>query len=144
MIVPERLRAMIVDDNAYARQLAASILNQLGIGQIEEAAGGAAAIAAMLAQRFDFVLMDWYMPDMNGAAILELVRDLRFPAAARAPVIMMTAYPNRETIARARQLGAREVLTKPFAAAQLATVVGRLLPGGWSADEAEGEPQVFL
>ena len=49
---------------------------------------------------------------------------------------MMTAYPTRETFARAKELGAIDILTKPFTASHIAGILGGLLPNGWSVDEA--------
>ena len=148
MIVPDKLSALIVDDNAYARAAASATLRKLGLTNIVEADGGAMAVGSLLANRYDVVLLDWYMPEMNGAALLQVMRDPRFGANGAAPVIVMTAYPNRETIARARQLGSTEVLTKPFTAAQVGSVLGRLLPHGWDLppDAVSGDAQarIFL
>ncbi len=134
---------MVVDDNAYARAGVTAILRKLGLVTIDERAGAAAGVAAMLAQRYDIVFMDWYMPEMNGAAMLEVVRAPHFPATGQAPVVMITAYPNRETFARAKELGASEVLVKPFNVAQVATALGRLVPSGWALPDDDAS-QVLL
>lgn len=145
MIVPEKLRALIVDDNAYARLAAAAILRKLGLGTIEDVGSAPLAIDAILRQRYDIVLMDWYMPEMNGAAMLQVMRSAHFGPHGLVPVIVMTAYPNRETFARAKELGAAEIVTKPFTAAHIAGALGRLLPSGWGlADEDPGDRQVLL
>ena len=148
MIIPGNIKAMIVDDNAYARTTVAAMLRKLGLDQIAEFGGGALAAATLLGDRYDIMFMDWYMPDMNGAALLQLLRDPRFGPHGQLPVIMMTAYPNRDTFARAKELGANEVLTKPFAASHVAAAFGRLLPSGWSlpedAPDAEQEAKFFL
>ena len=145
LIVPEKLKALIVDDNAYARSAAAATLRKLGVGTIDDVGSAALAIDAMLGQRYDVVLMDWYMPEMNGAAMLQILRGRHFGPNGAVPVIMMTAYPTRETFARARELGAEDILTKPFTAAQVAGILGRLMPNGWGlADEASSEGQVLL
>ena len=121
----------------------AATLRRLGLAEIDEHAGAASALGAMLGKRYDIVFMDWYMPDMNGAALLEILRGPHFPPNALAPVVMVTAYPNRETFARARELGVGEILVKPFTVAQVATTLGKLLPGGWGLDEDDGA-QVLL
>ena len=146
MIVPDRLKALIVDDNAYARVATAATLRKLGLTSIEELGGGAAAVGAILANRYDVMFMDWYMPDMNGAALLEIIRDARFSPNGKLPVIMITAYPNRETTARARELGANEVLAKPFTANHVATALSRVIPDDWSlpADEPPKEKGQFF
>lgn len=141
MIIPGRLRALVVDDNAYARAISASGLKKLGVGEIVEADGGAAAILALLGEPFDLMLMDWYMPDVSGAGVMTVLRDTKFGAAARTPVILMTAYASRDNIARARELGVNEVLVKPFTTDQLGTALGRVLG---EAARASGDDSVFL
>lgn len=137
MIVPEKLKALIVDDNAYARVAAAATLRKLGLGTIDEVETAARAIDDILGMRYDVVLMDWYMPEMNGAAMLQVMRGPNFGPNGQVPVIMMTAYPTRETFARARALGAVDILTKPFSASHIAGILGRLLPNGWNVGEPE-------
>lgn len=148
MILPQDLKALIVDDNAYARTAVAATLRKLGLVSIDELAGAAPAVGAIQATRYDIVFMDWYMPEMNGAALLEVIRDPRFSANGQrngqVPVVMMTAYPNRETIARARELGASEVLTKPFTLAHAAAALGRLMPDGWQIPDEPEVGQVLL
>jgi two-component system, chemotaxis family, chemotaxis protein CheY len=141
VIIPGRLRALVVDDNAYARAISASGLKKLGVGQIVEADGGAAAILALLGEPFDLMLMDWYMPDVSGAGVMTVLRDARLGAAAKTPVILMTAYASRDNIARARELGVNEVLVKPFTTDQLGTALSRVLG---DAAQAAGDGSVFL
>lgn len=141
MIIPGRLRALVVDDNAYARAISASGLKKLGVGTVVEADGGAAAILALLSEPFDLMLMDWYMPDVSGAGVMTVLRDARLGVAAATPVILMTAYASRDNIARARQLGVNEVLVKPFTTDQLGTALSRVLG---QAAQAAGDGAVFL
>jgi len=144
MILPQDLKALVIDDNAYARTAIAATLRKLGLVDIDELAGAAAAVGAIQANRYDIVFMDWYMPEMNGAARLEVIRDPRFAGNGQVPVVMITAYPNRETLARARQLGANEVLTKPFTLAHAAAALGRLLPDGWQIPDEPEAGKVLL
>ena len=141
VIIPGRLRALVVDDNAYARAISAMSLKKLGVGEVIEADGGAEAILALLSAPFDFVLMDWYMPEVSGAGLMTVLRDVRFGAAQATPVILMTAYASRENIARARELGVNEVLVKPFTTEQLGTALGRILG---QAQLAAGDDSIFL
>ena len=141
MIIPGRLRALVVDDNAYARAISAMSLKKLGIGEVVEADGGAEAILALLSAPFDLMLMDWYMPEVSGAGLMTVLRDSRFGAAQAMPVILMTAYASRENIARARELGVNEVLVKPFTTDQLGTALGRILG---QAQLAAGDDSIFL
>lgn len=141
MIIPGRLRALVADDNAYARAISSASLAKLGIGDVVEADGGASAILQLMSQPFDLMLMDWYMPDVSGAGVMTVLRDPRFGAASQTPVILMTAYASRDNVARARQLGVNEVLVKPFTTDQLGTALGRVLG---EAARAAGDDSVFL
>ena len=141
MIIPGRLRALVVDDNAYARAISATGLKKLGVGEVVEADGGAAAILHLMSEPFDLMLMDWYMPDVSGAGVMTVLRDARFGVASRLPVILMTAYASRDNVNRARQLGVNEVLVKPFSTDQLGTALGRVLG---EATRAAGDDSVFL
>lgn len=141
MIIPGRLRALVVDDNAYARAISANGLKKLGVGQIVEAEGGAAAILELLGEPFDLMLMDWYMPDVSGAGVMTVLRDPRLGPASQTPVILMTAYASRDNIVRARELGVNEVLVKPFTTDQLGTALSRVLGTG---TQAVGDGSVFL
>lgn len=127
MIIPAKLRILVVDDNAYARVISAQNLRRLGVQDIAEASGGAEAILLLLRQEFDLLLMDWYMPDVSGAGLLHILRDDRFGHASQMPVIMMTAYASRENVERAKTLGVNEVLPKPFTAEQLGAALRRAL-----------------
>jgi len=136
MLVPERVKALIVDDNAYARSAMAAILRKLGIRQISETGTAPEALLTLMSRSFDVLLMDWYMPDMSGAALARILRDPRFGPHGRLPVVLMTAYPSREVISAAKDLGISEILTKPMTLDQVSLVLQRLL-GGWDipADE---------
>lgn len=141
MIIPGRLRALVVDDNAYARAISAASLKKLGVGEVIEADGGAAAILHLMSEPFDLMLMDWYMPDISGAGVMTVLRDSRFGAASNLPVILMTAYASQDNIKRARELGVNEVLVKPFTTDHLGTALGRVLG---QAARAAGDESVFL
>ncbi len=143
MQLPARLRALVVDDNAYARAISAMNFNKIGISQVDEADDGAQAILMLINQTYDVLLMDWYMPEISGAGLLTVVRDPRFGRASTIPVILMTAYASRENITRARALGVNEILVKPFTAEQLGVAVGRVL-APIAPPRAKGQDEVFL
>jgi len=136
MIIPGRLRALVIDDNTYARAICTVGLNKLGINEVEEAENGAEAILKLMSAPFHFVLMDWYMPDINGAGVMQVLRDSRFGAPVATPVILMTGYPSQDNIARARQLGVNDVLAKPFTTEQLGMAVRRVLPPAEELDSS--------
>lgn len=144
--MPERLSALIVDDNAYARSSTAAMLRKLGISKIAEAAGGVEAVTLLHSEPLDVLVMDWYMPEVSGAGLIGIVRRSRHARLKSLPVIVMTGYASRETIGKARELGAGEVLTKPFTPEHLSAALRRVLPDGWGAAAApgKGDDQFFL
>lgn len=146
MLVPERLKAIIVDDNAYARAATAATLRKLGLSHITECDSGADAIGSLLSVRHDVMFMDWYMPEMSGAALIQTLRDPRFGSHGTLPVIMMTAYPSRDMMQKARDAGITEILTKPFTPAHTAAALNKALAISLSPapDRAKAEGQVFL
>lgn len=150
MLVPDRLRALVVDDNAYARAATAATLRKLGLVQIVESATGSDALLTLLEHRFDVLFMDWYMPEMSGAALLQTIRDPRFGPSHSVPVVLMTAYPSREVLTAAKALGINDTLTKPFTAANLSAALQRVLAVWQLPDEevpmkiASGDGPVFL
>lgn len=137
------LKVLVVDDNTYAREIAGALLNALGVTDIVMAEGGAAAVGALRTRWPDLVLLDWYMPEVSGAGLLQIIRDPRFgPPGLR--VILMTAYASRENIGRARALGVDGVLIKPFTQAHLATALRALAPSHWSGGSATGTDDTFF
>lgn len=136
MLVPDQLRALVVDDNAYARAGAAASLRKLGLKHVVETPTAPEALLTLMAEPFDLLLMDWYMPDMNGASLLRILRDPRFGKHGRLATLMMTAYPSKEVFGQARELGISDVLAKPIETAQLAALIQKHL-GGWSLPEED-------
>ncbi|MCS6761877.1 MAG: response regulator [Candidatus Devosia symbiotica] len=51
--------------------------------------------------QFDFILMDWYMPEISGAGLMTILRNPRFGEPSATPVILMTGYASRKNIAKA-------------------------------------------
>ncbi|PHV23419.1 hypothetical protein CSQ92_10690 [Janthinobacterium sp. BJB446] len=102
---------LLVDDDDNCRKLLAGLLAPLGF-QLQEAAGGVQAQAMLAAQRYDIVLSDWRMPDMDGLA---LTRWLRAQSALVQPrLVIMTASAFEEEKQEALAAGADGFLRKPI------------------------------
>ena len=111
------MRILIVDDFSTMRRIVKNLLNDLGFTNTAEAEDGNAALAALRASKFDFVVTDWNMPGMTG---IELLKNIRADAnLAKLPVLMVTAEAKREQIIEAAQSGVNGYIIKPFTAATL-------------------------
>jgi two-component system, chemotaxis family, chemotaxis protein CheY len=115
--VNKNMRILIVDDFSTMRRIVKNLLNDLGFTNTAEAEDGNAALAALRASKFDFVVTDWNMPGMTG---IELLKNIRADAnLAKLPVLMVTAEAKREQIIEAAQSGVNGYIIKPFTAATL-------------------------
>jgi len=116
---PTSTRFLVVDDFQLMRQIVRNLLKELGYLNTEEAVDGASALKALGSGRYDFVLIDWNMPKMDGLDFLRQVR--ANPAMAKIPVLMVTAEAKRENILAAVEAGASGYIVKPFNAATLSS-----------------------
>lgn len=105
------MRALIVDDSRFVRNLLRGMLKASGV-ECEEAENGQAGMDVLRGSaRFDVAFVDWNMPVMNG---LEMVRQVRAESYDQMKVIMVTTEGDKENILRALSAGADEYLMKPF------------------------------
>jgi two-component system, chemotaxis family, chemotaxis protein CheY len=111
------LKYLIVDDFSTMRRIVRGLLKEMGCENTEEAEDGAVALAALKAQKFDFVVCDINMPNMNGFDFLKAVR--ADEALKHIPVLMVTAEARKEDIVLAAQTGASGYIVKPFTKATL-------------------------
>jgi DNA-binding response OmpR family regulator len=106
----DRPRLLIVDDVADNRQILCRRFGLRGFDTVE-AESGLRALQLLTQQRFDTVLLDVMMPDMDGLTVLTRIRAQYAPAAL--PVIMVTALSEGGDVVRALTLGANDYLSKP-------------------------------
>jgi DNA-binding response OmpR family regulator len=109
-------RVLVIDDDHYMRKVVRSLLQANGIRTFYDAQDGATGLEAIIALNPDVVILDWDLPDINGAEFMRIVRSpLTFPAPA-VPVIMLTGQVERKTVLEAVRLGVNEFLCKPISA----------------------------
>ena len=113
---------LVVDDDAVARQLLAEALRKDGY-DVEIAAGGADAIALGETKRFDVVLTDIRMGEVDGLAVLREFRQ-RSPETA---IVLLTAFGSMDGAIEAIKQGAYDYLAKPFKKEEIRLVVRRSL-----------------
>ena len=118
-------RLLVVDDIEDNRFTLTRRLNRQGYEDIVEAANGREALEALRAGRFDLVLLDVMMPEMNGYETLERIKT--DPSLRDIPVIMISALDDMDSVIRCIKAGAEDYLPKPFNAALLRARVGASL-----------------
>jgi two-component system chemotaxis response regulator CheY len=114
---PVASRILTVDDMATMRKIIKSLLNQLGYTNIDEAENGKEALAKLKQNKYDLVLLDWNMPEMDGITLLQEIR--KDTHLKDIPVIMVTAEAKKENVLIAIQSGANNYIVKPFTAETL-------------------------
>ncbi len=106
--VPKR-RILVADDEPLIRLDLREMLSGLGYQVVGEASDGATAVRLARETLPDLVIMDIQMPELDG---LEAARILTEEAIA--PILLLTAYSQRELVERAQQVGVVGYLVKPF------------------------------
>lgn len=110
----DNLRILIVDDNAHIRTLLRTILMALGVRAIDVAEEGRSGFEAFCRLDYDIVFTDFEMQPVGGLDFVDLVRTSRKSPNPYTPIIMITAFSDRERVMRARDHGVTEFLAKPF------------------------------
>jgi response regulator NasT len=103
------MRVLIAEDEALIRLDLREMLEEEGFEVVGEAADGEQAVALATELRPDLVICDVKMPKMDGIAPAAQITEARI-----APVVMLTAFSQRDLIERARDAGAMAYLVKPF------------------------------
>jgi response regulator NasT len=112
------LRVVIAEDEALIRLDLKEMLTDAGYAVVGEAGDGARALELVHELRPDLVILDVRMPVMDGITAAESIATRRL-----APVVMVTAYSQRELVERARDAGAMAYVVKPFGAADLVPAI---------------------
>jgi DNA-binding response OmpR family regulator len=136
----ESSRILVVDDEADIRTLLRSLLERAGYA-VEEAADGRAGLRAFYGAAPDLVILDVTMPELDGWATLERIRDL-----SDVPVIMLTARGSELERVRGLTHGADDYVAKPFGRQELLARVQALLrrAGSRRKDVAERYADAFV
>ena len=143
------MKFLVIDDSMPMRRIVQNVLARLGHTDVVCAGNGREALKRLDAEQFDFVITDWYMPEMNG---LEFLRTLRRRERGRdVPIVVVTANASKADVAQAVDLRVNAYVLKPFTADflrqriaaicdELAGAAGASGPAADAAPEPAPEP----
>lgn len=108
----ESLEVLVVDDSALARKMIRRTLNKMGIEKITEADDGSEAIPLIQANRYDLIVTDFNMPEVDGHELLRFIRTESNQSSV--PVLMVTTEGDAGKLAAIQQDGVSAIMDKPF------------------------------
>ena len=115
---PAARRVLIAEDEVLIRMDLAEMLAEEGYDVVGQAGDGAKAVELAEELQPDLVILDVKMPVLDGIAAAERIAEKRI-----APVVILTAFSQRDLVERARDAGAMAYVVKPFNASQLLPAV---------------------
>ncbi len=115
----DRLRTLIVDDNAHMINIVKTILRGFGMKHFYDAQDAAEAFSLVKSESMDLIIVDYQMDLLDGLDFIKLVRTADDSPAPFIPVIMLTAYSERKRVIAARDAGVTEFCNKPVNAQEL-------------------------
>lgn len=116
--VAQPVRVLVAEDEAVIRLDLVEMLGECGYDVVGEASNGERAVQLAQELRPDLVVMDVKMPVLDGISAAEQIG-----AARLAPVVMLTAFSDRELVERARDAGVLAYVVKPFSANDLTPAI---------------------
>jgi signal transduction histidine kinase/ActR/RegA family two-component response regulator len=120
------LKVLVVEDNLVNQALAGRLLERRGY-DVVLAQTGRAAVAAHGRERFDVILMDVQMPEMDGLAATAAIRGAEEASGARTPIVAMTAHAMKGDRERCLAGGMDDYVSKPITEEELMTVIDRVV-----------------
>jgi two-component system, chemotaxis family, chemotaxis protein CheY len=119
------MKFLVVDDFSTMRRIVRGLLKEMGMSNSDEAEDGAIALKMLKNNKYDFVVSDINMPNMNGFELLKAIK--ADPDLRSLPVLMVTAEARKEDIVLAVQSGAAGYIVKPFTKATLEDKVIKIM-----------------
>jgi len=118
-------RVLVAEDNAINQQVVTALLRRLG-AQVQLVSDGVQAVQACRDGRFDLLLLDCQMPEMDGYEAAKQIRAMQ-AQGSRVPIVALTANASAEDRERCLAAGMDDYLTKPITSAKLTEVVSRYI-----------------
>jgi two-component system chemotaxis response regulator CheY len=118
------MRFLVIDDSLPMRRIITNVLSRLGHTDVVVASNGREALKRVETDRVDFIITDWYMPEMSG---LDFLRTLRGKEETKdVPIVIVTANGSRDDVAQAIELRVNAYVLKPFTAETLKDRIGAI------------------
>lgn len=118
-------KVLIVDDSKSTRELLCAAIEQLDGFTVIESASGFEALKMLPRHRFDLIITDINMPDINGLELINFVK--KNPNYRETPLFIVSTESSELNRRRGLELGAAEYLVKPFEPDALAALVLRYI-----------------
>jgi two-component system, chemotaxis family, chemotaxis protein CheY len=117
--------ALVVEDSAIMRGIIVSSLSNLQDVRAVEAPNGFEALRKLPQEKFDIILTDINMPDINGLELLSFLKN--HPHYRTIPVVIISTEKSETDRKRGLELGADDYLTKPFEPGELENIIRKIL-----------------
>jgi two-component system chemotaxis response regulator CheY len=118
---------LIVEDSKAIRSMIRVSLEESGRFYVVEAGNGFEALKTLPTRRFDLIITDINMPDINGLELIGFVKSN--PAYRDIPLVIVSTEKTEEDVKRGLTLGAAGYVVKPFTRVDLMAAVGKVLEG---------------
>ena len=125
-------RFLVAEDNPTNRLLVTSLLEKRG-HSVLQTRSGRDALAAFSSEKFDLIIMDVQMPEMNGLEAAAAIRNLESPFAARTPILALTAHSMAGDRERCLAAGMDAYVSKPISIGDFMRAIDLLLPGAFES-----------
>jgi two-component system chemotaxis response regulator CheY len=112
---------LIVEDSTTTRALIRAIIEEIGDLNTVEATSGFEALKLLPTQKFDLIITDINMPDINGLELINFIKNN--PKYSNLPLVIVSTERSEEDKKRGMALGATAYITKPFKAQELQEVI---------------------
>ncbi len=123
----DRLRVMVVEDNAHMMLIVKTILRGFGVKEFTDARDIEEAWDRLNADPVNVMIVDRVLGRQDGLDLVRQIRGMRIGPIAYLPIIMLSAHTERQRIEEARDAGATEFCCKPVTARDLYTKVARVI-----------------
>ena len=121
------IKILAVDDSPTMRRIILNTLKRAGFSDVVEASDGRDALAKMKVDKFNFVITDWNMPEMDGLTFVTTLRGM--PEYKCLPILMVTTRSVKDDIMEALKAGVNNYIVKPFTPEILKEKIDQVLAG---------------